>query len=201
MSETPKKPGRKPKAEQSESSQETPKKPSGMKEWSEFKQEYSETFSNKKNPDREMKLKRLVKEKDRLKEKFKDDEKIYKDILVFERARRLISARDEYWLNELEAKTADMECECHNAVASGRKVQLGDIIKCKKSFDEARGADIYTLFPTRTIEPHSQIPRELARKMRMGTVVTEEDYPAPKTLTHRFQLVEGEFFRHFRIVD
>lgn len=165
-----------------------------------IEKKYRELARNKSDPDRELKFNMLKKDKDALKIKARDTT-LFRKILEWERSRRMINVPDEYALNKIEADEINYNCICRQKMAAGRKVKVGQSCKYKTYFDESRGADIYIVYTERIVEPDEQITRELDRKMKLGFMPSEDDFLPPKSLWHRFTLVDREFLTYFEITE
>lgn len=164
-------------------------------------QKYTQVLRLKDNPNKELELTIIKKDLNNIKQKAKDNENLYRKILQWERSRNMINVQEDYYLNELEANELEYNCQCILKMVAGRKVQVGQECKYKSYYDESRSADVFIIYTERVIEPEQQISKELDRKMRMGFMPTEEDYAPPKTVWHRFTLVDREFYTYFKTLD
>ena len=122
-------------------------------------------------------------------------------VLGWERSRKVISVKDEYYLNEVEAKEDLETCTCKNQIASGRHCKLGETYKFKKHYDEDRQKDVYRIFVPREVPPEAQITKELSWKINQGFLPEQKDYLPTKILWHCFSLVETEFDKYFEVND
>lgn len=164
-------------------------------------QKYTQVLRLKDNPNKDLELTIIKKDLNNIKQKAKDNESLYRKILQWERSRNMINVQEDYYLNELEANELDYNCQCILKMVAGRKVQVGQECKYKSYYDESRSADVFIIYTERVIEPEQQISKELDRKIRMGFMPTEEDYEPPKTVWHRFTLVDREFYTYFKTLD
>lgn len=124
-----------------------------------------------------------------------------KEVYEFARSRKVLGVSESYELNSLEADEIEDKCRCVSKIgAAGLHVELGDVIKFKKDWDESRTCDVYTIYPVRRIDPNEQITDRLAWKIQQGFVPQEEDFLPEKHVVHRFALRESEFSKYFEEV-
>lgn len=122
-------------------------------------------------------------------------------LLQWLRARKMISSRDMYVLNQLEMYTCVDLCEHHQKIsASGHHLELGRAYRYKSHFDEDRGEEMYQVYIPRVIEPEEQISKALERKMKQGFMPTKSDYANERILVSSSTFKESEFVKYFRIL-
>jgi len=127
-----------------------------------------------------------------------DDELV--KVLRFERERKMLPAGHEYKLNELDSKRCNLQCRCTKVPkASGLFLELNEVYAYSKQYSEEKNTDVYTIFITRTIEPESQIGKELDWKIKQGFMPEQKDYPKEKIQYRRTVLVAKEFDRYFEL--
>lgn len=134
-----------------------------------------------------------------LKEKLKADRNRFKRFLEWERSRNLISVKDDYLLNELQAEDISNLCTCYRSPSAGSFAEVGKEYKYSSYYDESRNKEMYVVYVERFIAPEDQITPQLAWKMSQGFMPQESDYLPGKTQYRRTVLVESEFFKYFKV--
>ena len=171
-------------------------------ELSDLMAKYDYVSRNTRAPDYKMNMELLKRQRRKVRDLVEGHEKLLRRLWEWERSHRLISTADEYALNAIEYKEVQDECQCKEQMVPGRRVNLGDVCKYRKYFDESRECDVYVVYTTRVIPPEHQITPSLAKKMELGfRPESMDDFPPEKVVYHRFTLRASEFFKHFELLD
>lgn len=137
-----------------------------------------------------------------------DEQSLMELVLNFERGRGVITRRDEYMLNEIEADRLTDTC----IVKSDSAPVVHHLVKdmeCRFYYDplfndnKNRPDSIgrYFVYIPRVIPVDHQISYAVARKELKGHPVDPSEYPEPKTVIHRVAYKKREFDVLFEVHD
>lgn len=168
---------------------------------------------NKQKPDQslvqmsEAKLRSMEKVKRELTDglrKNQDNESL-KRLWTWERSRKIINTANEFALNAMEEEELEEECQCVVRLHAAYRAEVGVFYKYKKEYSEnhngsEEGHDVYTFYVPEVKTPEDQVTKELSRKLSQGFHPEASDYLPEKTIVHRWQLVDTEFNKYFKVV-
>ena len=123
------------------------------------------------------------------------------DYFAWLRSRQMLERKDEAFLDKHEMDKCELKCECVASIPAAMysHISPGDEVAYKVAYDPTRQKDLYTLYSVKTLEPEHVITDVAVARQYNKNPDADVDLPDPVDQVVRFELVENQFFKYFRV--